>query len=293
MKQPVVVLTGGTGLIGRGLIAAMAAANEVHCITRAPDESKDAVWHVHDLAQAGEPRGLPERADAVVYLAQSEFFRDFPKRSGDIFQVNTVGLLRLLDYARTARCRKFVYGSSGGLYGTSERPIAETAPVATDSALGFYLVSKLCSEMLVRAYSPFFETVILRYFFVYGPGQRRSMLVPRLVDRVRAGQPIVLHGADGIRITPTYVTDAVAATVRAVGIRGSHTINVAGPDMVSMRELATIIGSAVGREPRFSWSDMPAGHLVADTGRMREVLGAPKVGFADGLQRMLEGAHEQ
>ena len=289
MKKPVIVITGATGLIGRGLAAAMAAQNEVHCIARQPQKSKDVAWHAHDLSQPGRLEGLPARADAVIYLAQSEFFRDFPEKSDQIFQVNTASLLKLLDYARGAGCRKFVYASSGGVYGTSERPMSETKPVAADGELGFYLVSKLCSEMLVQAYAKQFETVILRYFFVYGAGQRRSMLVPRLIDRVRAGEPIALQGADGLRLNPTHVSDAVAATARAVQIAGSYTINVAGPETLTMREVGAVIGKAVGREPRFSVSDAAPGHLVADIARMSELLGAPKLGFAEGLRRMLEG----
>jgi nucleoside-diphosphate-sugar epimerase len=289
MKKPVIVITGATGLIGHGLTAAMAAANEVHCIARNPQKSKEVAWHAHNLAQPGKLEGLPARADAVVYLAQSEFFRDFPEESGGIFQVNTASLLKLLDYARKAGCRKFVYASSGGVYGTSERPMKETTPVAADGALGFYLVSKLCSEMLVQAYAHLFETVILRYFFVYGAGQRRSMLMPRLVDRVKSGEPIALQGADGIRINPTYVADAVAATARAVQVAGSHTINVAGPETLTLREVGVQIGRAVGREPRFSVSDAKPGHLVADIARMRELLCAPQVGFAEGVRLMLEG----
>ena len=289
MKKPVIVITGATGLIGNSLAAAMAAANEVHCIARKPHRSRDVVWHAHDLAQPDGLPALPPRPDAVVYLAQSEFFRDFPEKSGEIFQVNTASLLKLLDYARKAGCRKFVYASSGGVYGTSDRPMTETTPLAADGTLGFYLVSKLCSEMLVQAYSQHFATVILRYFFVYGAGQRRSMLVPRLVDRVKNGEPVALQGADGIRINPTYVEDAAAATARAVQVAGSHVINVAGPETLTMREVGVLIGRAVGREPRFSMSDDRPGHLVADTTRMRELLGAPKVGFTEGLRRMLKG----
>jgi nucleoside-diphosphate-sugar epimerase len=289
MSKPVIVVTGATGLIGRGLRAAMAAQNELHCIARRPPQSQEVAWHVHDLARPGRLEGLPARADAVVHLAQSEHFRDFPEKSGDIFQVNTGSLLELLDYARRAGCRKFVYASSGGVYGTSDRPMTEATPVAADGALGFYLVSKLCSEMLVQAYSRLFETVILRYFFVYGTGQRRSMLLPRLVDRVRSGEPIALQGADGIRLNPIHVSDAVAATARAVAIPGSHTINVAGPEALTMRELGVLIGKAVGREPRFSASEEKPGHLVADIARMRGLLGAPGVGVAEGLRRMLEG----
>jgi nucleoside-diphosphate-sugar epimerase len=294
MSKPVIVITGASGLIGRSLTAVMAATNEVHGVSRQRRQASGAsgvAWHALDLTVPGALVGLPERADAIIYLAQSELFRDFPERSGEIFQVNTVSLLKVLDYARKTNCRKFVFASSGGVYGAGDQPLSETMPVAPQRDLGFYLVSKLCSEMLVQAYAHLFETVILRYFFVYGAGQRRSMLIPRLIDRVRNGEAIALQGEDGVRINPTHVADAAAATARAVQVSGSHTINVAGPETLSMREIGEAIGKAVGREPRFSVTDSAPKHLVGDITRMRELLGPPRVRLAQGLQRMLESDH--
>ena len=291
MTKPVIVITGATGLIGRGLAAAVAPVGDVHCIARRSGASLDVTWHMGDLAAPGELPGLPKRADAIIYLAQSELFRDFPERSTDIFQVNTVSLLKMLDYASKAGCQKFVFASSGGVYGQSAQPVVETMSAASPQDLGFYLVSKLCSEMLVQAYSHLFETVILRYFFVYGAGQRRSMLIPRLIDRVRKGEPIGLQGKDGIRINPTHVQDAVVATERAVRMPGSHVINIAGPDILSMRQIGQLIGKALGHEPRFEVNDGVPGHIVADTTKMRELLGSPQISFAQGVQLMLTGDH--
>ena len=69
----------------------------------------------------------------------------------------------------------------------------------------------------MEAYQGEFVVVILRFFFVYGPGQSNEMLIPRLVKSVREGQPIALDGLDGLRINPVYVEDAVRAVVSASG----------------------------------------------------------------------------
>ena len=288
MANGKIVVSGASGLIGSALVEALAADWEVHCISRKAGPRRGVTWHELDLSCPCDFGVLPPAPDAFVYLAQSEFFRDFPQHSLDIFQVNTVNLLRALDYAHVSGCRIFVYGSSGGVYGTGESRMSEEIQIPVRGDLGFYLSTKLCSEIVAQNYSRFFDVVILRYFFVYGPGQRQSMLIPRLIQQVRDGQPLVLQGEDGVRINPVHVSDAVAATRQALELSGSRTVNVGGPDVLSLREIGALIGEAVGRQPLYSIDRGNApGHLTGDIAWMRELLVAPKVHFADGVRSML------
>src|SRR5205814_2290751 len=94
-------------------------------------------WHTVDLSQP-DTAVLPRQTDAVVYLAQSEHFRDFPRRAHDIFSVNVLGVQSLLEYAKTAGCRTFVLASSGGVYQPSNSALKETMDVTARSTLGFY-----------------------------------------------------------------------------------------------------------------------------------------------------------
>jgi len=283
-----VVVSGASGLIGSALVAALSHEWEIHGIARKTGPRGTVTWHALDLSRACDFSGLPASADAFVYLAQSEYFREFPQHAVDIFQVNSMNLLRALEYARASGCQRFIYGSSGGVYGTGDDSMSEQAEIAARGDLGFYLGTKLCSEIVAQNYARILDVVILRYFFVYGPGQRSSMLVPRLIQRVRDGAPVDLQGEDGIRINPTHVSDAAAATARALALSGSQTINVGGPEVLTLRELSETIGAAVGRRPvfRVDGAAVP-GHLTADIRRMRELLVAPKVRFADGLKTML------
>jgi nucleoside-diphosphate-sugar epimerase len=241
-----------------------------------------------DLSSPCDLRALPQQADAVVYLAQSEFFREFPQHCLDVYEVNTVNLLRFLDYARNAGVRQFVYASSGGVYGTGDRKMTEEVIIPARGNLGFYLTTKLCSEIVAQNFSQFFTVTILRFFFVYGLGQRQSMLIPRLITRVRNGEPIELQGKDGIRINPTHVSDAVRAILGALQLKTSHTINVGGADILTMREIGEIIGRALSRQPLFNINPIePPKHLSGDISKMCELLGPPRMSFADGLRTML------
>src|SRR5690349_2208952 len=147
MTKPRCVVTGATGLIGSALIPALLPDFEVHGVARRPTHSDGAAWHVMDLSEPSELRALPGQVDTVVYLAQSEFFREFPERCLDIYEVNTVNLLRFLDYARKAGVRNFVYASSGGVYGAGDFQMSEELIIPARGDLGFYLTTKLCSEI--------------------------------------------------------------------------------------------------------------------------------------------------
>ena len=288
MSRKTVVIAGATGLIGSRLIELLSLEYEVHCVSRSRGVGSDVIWHQVDLSAACSFEGLPKSVDAVIYLAQSQFFRDFPHHAVEVLQVNTLSALRMLDYARSANARSFIYGSSGGVYGAAGGDTNEEVRISTSDDLGFYLGSKLCSEIVAKNYERFFNVVILRYFFVYGAGQRGDMLVPRLVHRVRNRAPIQLSGCDGIRINPVHVSDAAAATMRALELTASVTINIAGPEILSLRQIGNIIGGAVGCDPIFTIeSGGSQGDLVGDITRMSDLLGGAKMRFVDGIRSVL------
>lgn len=279
-------MVGGTGLLGSVVHAQLMNRCDVISVSRHSTGGK----HLEvDLTEDWNPRKLPAKLDEVVFLAQSRHYREFPRHTRDIFGVNVAGLQRLLDYALGAGVRRFVLASSGGVYGFGEQAFAEGMEVRQRGDLGFYLGTKICAEILAENYSSFFKVIVLRFFFIYGPGQRADMLMPRLVDSVREGRPVQLQGADGIRINPIYVEDAAAAVVAALDLEESQRINVAGEEVLSMRQIGEVIGDQVGREPCFEVdADTEPRHLVGDISKMKELLVSPRVSFDDGIGRMVD-----
>ena len=125
-------------------------------------------WIDHDLAD-DLPDTLPSAVDAVVHLAQSPAYKHFPEGAPDVFAVNVASTFALLDYARRASARSFVLASTGGIYDYSPAPIDEDAALAPSS---HYFRSKYAAEVLMESYADLMATIALRFFFVYGPGQR-------------------------------------------------------------------------------------------------------------------------
>ncbi len=286
-----IFVTGASGFIGRHLVAALAEAHQVFAaVRRRPTEAPAGVsWIEHDFTAAAPPTEWPAAIDAVVHLAQSRHYRAFPEKASDIYSVGLDATMRLLDWARVAGARKFVLASTGGLYGAGPRPFRESDPVAIGPGpLGFYFTVKRLSEMLAEQYAPFFAVAILRVFFAYGQGQAPSMLMARLIESVRAGEPVRLHGKDGIRINPVHVADAVRVIARCLDADASGVFNVAGPEVVSLRETAAHIGAALGRTPRFVTEPGAAADLVADIDRLRRELVPPTVAMREGLRSACE-----
>src|SRR5262249_40895525 len=198
-----------------------------------------------DLRCADATVGLPA-ADAIVHLAQSNV--PFPDGASDLHAVNTGSTVALLDHARRTGASHFVFASSASVYGMSNWAWREEdSPTATD----FYSTTKLAAERFVGAYSGLFATTIMRLVAPYGPGQQNRM-IPRLVDSVREGRPIVLNDGGKPKMNPVFVDDVIRFVIaRLAAGRGPLTANVAGPDVVSIREIAEAAGRALGRNPVF------------------------------------------
>lgn len=287
-----ILLTGGTGFIGSHLLETLRERHELVAIARdLPTRRADGVdWVRQDLTESLSRRRLPARVDAIVHLAHSRRFRDFPAGGADIAAVNVDGTFRLLEYAVGARADAFVYASTGGVYARKSRPLTEldpAVPLGSLRPLGMYVSTKYAAELLIDSYAPLIQTVVLRLFFVYGVGQR-GMLMPRLLERVRAGAPIEIEGRPGLRINPTHVSDAVRAFEAALSLQSPGLFNVAGDDVVSMRGLVRLMERATGR--RATVEHTPAlhpGDLVGANASMKEVLGVrPAVELEAGVAEL-------
>lgn len=284
-----VVVTGAKGFIGRRVVARLAGSQPVVAVDigELPTGPHGVSWVSCDLSKPLDRAVLPSSPAAVIHLAQAPGYRDFPGRAREMFDINVASTFDLLEYAREAGARSFVFASSGGVCGPSDGPLAEDSPFAPSN---FYLRTKVASEVLAAGYAGELSVVLLRFFFPYGPGQR-DKLIPDIVSRVKEGREVVLYGEDGLRFNPIYVDDVAEAVARSLSLEGLHTVNVAGDEVSTLRELAEMIGAVVGRRPVFRREAAPGPQgLVADTRAMDELLGRwPRVGLREGLERTIVG----
>ena len=276
-----ILITGAAGFIGGHLIDHLASSHEVHAVARQPLPTSEVHWIRHDLTQPLEQANLPKTIDAVIHLAQSRYYREFPDHANDIYAVNVHSTFMLLEYARKSGAKHFVIASSGSVYGYRDDPFKETDSAAPSN---FYATSKYMGEMLVSNYKRFFHTVTCRLFFVYGVRQNPNMLIPRLIHSVNHSNPITLQGQDGMRINPIHISDAIEALTQTLTLEGDHVINVGGAQVLTLREISNIIAECEGREPVFTiQNDVKPNHLIGNTAKMHALLHVPRMSFSEGV----------
>jgi nucleoside-diphosphate-sugar epimerase len=282
-----VLLIGASGFVGGHLAPALLqGGHDVVCAVRDPSSyaAPDGAEVVRlDLSRPLDPEALPH-GDAVAHFAQANV--RFPDGALELERVNAGSVLELLDHARRTGAARFVYASSGSVYGFGDRPFREDDPLGGND---FYATTKLNAERFVRAYDDVLATAILRLVVPYGPGQQGRM-IPALIDRVQQERPVTLNGGGKPVMNPLYVGDVCRAVLGVLELDESVVLNVAGDEPASVRELAETIGTVVGREPVFEAGSTAApGDLVADNSRLHDLLDLrPLVPLAEGLRRTVE-----
>ncbi|HEV3261794.1 MAG TPA: NAD(P)-dependent oxidoreductase [Gemmataceae bacterium] len=291
-RQTVLVI-GGTGFIGLHTVRELAAHGHAvyatHSRTRTPAAAPGVTWIPCDLGVGRITDTWPRDYHSILFLAQSRAWRDFPAKAADVFQVNVASAFHAVELARQVRAQRFIYASTGSIYSQTAQPARENEPLQLAASRSFYVASKLATELLLQAYGAQVPVVVLRLFVPYGAGQNPDMLMPRLVRQVRERLPITLHGADGLRCNPVAVGDVARVLRACLELRVSATLNVAGPDVLTLRQIGAQIGQALDCPPRFEVrpAEVPP-VIVGDTTALQAALGwAPAMHFETGLRAWL------
>jgi len=212
--------------------------------------------------------------------------------------VNVEGTLNVLLAARDEGVRRVVFSSSTSVYGSSRTlPTAEDEPCDPISPYG---VAKLAAERYCISFSRVyesFETVVLRYFNVFGPRQspfsQYAAAVPLFIRAIAVGEPVTVNGDGEQSRDFTYVDNVVDATLRAgdtPGVSG-EIFNVAAGAPATVNAVAETIGAIIGKpvdkvhlptrpgDIRDSWADLS---------KAQRLLGyTPSVTLDEGLRRTI------
>ncbi|MFL5277344.1 MAG: NAD-dependent epimerase/dehydratase family protein [Myxococcales bacterium] len=234
------------------------------------------------------------RPETVVHLAALAGVRPSLERPAAYMDVNVRGTAVLLDAARKANVRRFIFGSSSSVYGEgAQPPFRETARI--DSPLSPYAASKAAGELLARTFHNLYrtETICLRFFTVYGPRQRPDLAIHKFSRLMLAGKKLPFFGDGASRRDYTYVDDILAGVVAAIERPlGYDVVNLGGAHTTSLRELIGLLEESLGVTAQldlqpFQPGDMPL--TSADVTHAGKVLGyAPGTSMRDGLRKFAE-----
>jgi nucleoside-diphosphate-sugar epimerase len=246
-----------------------------------------------DLALA-DLHELLENVDIVFHLAARPGVRDSWGDFGDYVHSNINASRALFDACAAAGVR-IVFASSSSVYGdVAQLPVREEALLHPVSPYG---ATKVMTEVLAGAYTSSLglEAIGLRYFTVYGPGQRPDMGLSRFIEAAVAREPIRVFG-DGRQLRDmTYVGDAVAATVAAAQRGHAGTVyNIASCSPCALLDILGELEGVLGLELRLEHEERKTGDVRdtwADIGRARRELGyEPTTSLRTGLERQVAEA---
>lgn len=296
-----VLVTGGAGFIGSHLVEALVRrGDEVTVLDDGRNaNARENLAHVDVPLIQGDCTSAAEAIetadpDIIFHLAAPAYVPPSVEDPLSDLRSNVEQTLHLLNAMKQRpRSPRLVHVSSAAIYGhPNVQPIRETYPSAPVSPYG---VDKFCAEEHVRVASEIhgIRAVILRYFPVYGPRQRKQVVYD-LIRKLEADpNRLEVHGTGRELRDLCFVDDVVAATI-AVGEgapgRG-EAINVGSGRMVTIGQLAHEISRAMGVEPRIDFTGRvrpgDAERIVADISRARTFGYEPKVDLREGIERTL------
>lgn len=299
------LVTGGLGFIGSNLVGYL--LEKGHDVVVVDDlstgkesyKNSKATYYKYSITDINLMTKLTKGVDGIFHLAAwARLQRSIDDPLGTN-NANITGTLTLLQAARINKIKKLVFSSSSSVYGKQKSPVMkETTPT---NPLHPYAVQKLAGEMYCRLFSKLFgiESVILRYFNVYGPRQivegDYALVIGRFMRQKKENKKMTIYGDGKQTRAYTHVCDVARANLLAMELPmkegQSETFNIGTDKETSINQIAKMLGGEIRHiipnpRGRFEERRKAANYLKA----LRILGWQPTVTIQEGIKRLLESS---
>lgn len=298
------LITGGAGFIGTALANYLVRSG--HHVRALDDLSAGEPGRLDSrvLFSRGDVRNVPnlwtllQDVECVFHLAARISVPESGLYPQDYNDVNVGGTVALLTAVRDVGGPRVVLASSAAVYGDQPvQPVHERMRISPQSP---YAITKIAAEHYLFTLGRLYDcqTVALRIFNAYGPGQRippaHAPVVPLFLKRALTGGSLVVHGDGSQTRDFVHIDDVVRALVAAATVPNAdgQVINIGSGVETSIQNLARVVGTVAGRAPSIIYNESQppgVGRLVADISEARTLLGYnPQVGLEQGVRDLLK-----
>jgi nucleoside-diphosphate-sugar epimerase len=301
-----ILITGGAGFIGSNIAETLVRQGEVvrvldNCSTGRLsnlDSCIRSIEFIHgDIRDLAQVREAMEGIDYVLHQAAVPSVGRSVDDPITTNESNVTGTLNVLVAARDAGVRRVVYAGSSSSYGNSEiLPKREDMPARPISP---YAISKYTGEQYCRVFYELYglETVVLRYFNVFGPRQnpdsQYAAAVPTFINAITDNRQTTIFGDGEQSRDFTFVENVVQANILACHAEGAagEVFNIACGKRTTINRLVEIIKGILGYDGECVYDQERRGdvrHSLADISKARRILGyEPLVDLETGLERTI------
>ncbi len=303
-----VLVTGGAGFIGSNLVKELLKRGyNVRVLDSLATGRKGNLEDMMDKIEFIEgdirDREIAKKVMEGVYCVFHEAaLPSVPRSVEDPLTSNDVninGTLNMLFAAKEAGVKKFIYAGSSSAYGESETlPKVETMK---PSPLSPYAVSKLTGEYYCQVFHRLYgiETVVLRYFNVYGqnqdPNSQYAAVIPKFITSILSGKSPTVYG-DGEQTRDfTFVSDVVEANMLAMensSKAAGRVMNASFGKAISINDLIALMNRILGKDVKPEYLDERPGdikHSLADISLAKELISYyPKFSIEEGLKEAVK-----
>ncbi len=302
------LVTGAAGFIGRSIAAALLARGEsvrgVDSLITGKRSNLIGLEAMEFLeGDLADPAVCVQACHGVEIIFHEAALASVPRSVADPISTNrncVTATLNLLVAARAAGVRRVVYAGSSSAYG--DTPTLPKHEGMLPNPISPYAVAKLAGEHYMQAFARVYglETVVLRYFNVFGPYQdptsHYSGVLAIFCRRMLAGDQPTIYGDGGQSRDFTYIDNVVHANLLAAAapaeMVAGRMMNAATGSRITLNDTFRILCDLTGYQGQPAYAPPRAGDIrdsLADISRARELLGyTPLIDFREGLRRTVE-----
>lgn len=302
------LVTGGAGFIGSNIVYELLARGEnVRVLDNFSTGKRENIFPILDKIDLieGDIRSYHIVRDAVEgmdYVLHQAALPSVPRSIRDPIttnEVNVEGTLNMLDAAKNAKVKRFVYASSSSVYGDS--PVLPKQEEMLSNPLSPYAVSKLSGEHYCQVFTKVYglETICLRYFNVFGPRQdpqsQYAAVIPKFVQMILSDKSPTVYGDGEQSRDFTFVANVVDANLKAAVADDEavgRVFNIACGQRTTINQLVQSINDVLDKNLAAVYHPERLGdvkHSLADITFAKKYLNyIPGVDFETGLRNTID-----
>lgn len=268
-----VLVTGINGFIGSHLAPRLLEKGysvigvDLTCPTK---KTKGIKFLQLDLAEDNSYRFLPSDIDIIIHLAVLMDKGPTGSRLFEVFKINCSATLKLLEYARKIKIKKFIFSSTANVIGYRHRSIKENDLQFPGDFYGF---TKMVAEKLVNEYQLYFQTQIMRIFFPYGQSQSSEAVISRLVRNIRKRRRITLYnqGKNPV-LSFIFINDLIEIICDLLN-KNVRIINITSAEKYSILQICEMISKKLEIKPRYRFvKDRKCSNMTASLNKLKSLI---------------------